>query len=135
MTPEQTKHIRPVNHISGRHLLNHNHDDAIRNVHSLLKTSKTDGVNETYWFPTPQNTGNEREHRPIQTRVLSELRELKQLEQLNSLEDTDSRDHFLSNFDSTDSTLQPDAKQAVEDPLVEFHDIFAQHRFDIGINT
>ena len=26
-------------------------------------------------------------------------------------------------------------KQAVEDLLVEFHDIFAQHRFDIGINT
>ena len=115
--------------------MNHNHDDAIRNVNSLLKTSKTDGVNETYWFPTPQNTGNEREHRPIQTRVLSELRELKQLEQLNSQEDTDSRDQFLSNFDSTDSTLQPDAKQAVEDPLVEFHDIFARHRFDIGINT
>ena len=60
LTPEQTKHIRPVNPTSVRHLLNNNHDDAIHYINSLLKTSKTDDeVNETYWFPTPQNPGNE----------------------------------------------------------------------------
>ena len=100
-----------------------------------MKTSKTDQINETYWFTTPQNPGNERDHTPIQTDILKELRELEQLEQLKPLEDTDSRDQFLSNFDWTDSTLQPDAKQSVENLLVEFHDIFARHGFDIGINT
>ena len=135
LTPEQTKHSRPVNPTSARHLLNNSHDDAIHYINSLLKTSKTDEVNETYWFPTPQNPGNEKEHTPIQTRILNELRELEQLEKLNPLEDTASRKQFLSNFDRTDSTLQPDAKQAVENLLVEFHDIFARHRFDIGINT
>ena len=99
LTPEQTKHIRPVNPTSVRHLLNNSHDDAIHYINSLLKTSKTDEVNETYWFPTPQNPGNEKEHTPIQTRILNELRELKQLEQLNPLENTDSRNQFLSNFD------------------------------------
>ena len=123
LTPEQTKHIRPVNPTPVRHLLNNNHDDAIHYINSLLKTSKNDEVNETYWSPTPQNPGNEREHTPIQTRILNDLRELKQLEKLNPLEDTDSRDQFLSNFDWTDSTLQLDAKQGVENPLVEFHDI------------
>ena len=63
------------------------------------------------------------------------MRELEQLEKLNPLENTDSRNQFLSNFDWTDSTLQQDAKEAVENLLVEFHDIFARHRFDIGINT
>ena len=58
LTPEQTKHIRPVNPTSVRHLLNNNHDDAIHYINCLLKTSKTDQVNETYWFPTPQNSGN-----------------------------------------------------------------------------
>ena len=104
-------------------------------MNSLLKTSKVDEVNETYWFPTPQNRGNEKEHTPIQTRILNELRELEQFEQLNPLEDTNSRNQFLSNFDWTYSTLQLDAKQAVEDLLVEFNNIFARHRFDIGINT
>ena len=135
LTPKQTKHIRPVNPTSVRHLLNNNHDDAIHYINSFLKTSKTDEVNETYWFPTPQNPGKEKEHTPIQTRILKELRELEQSEKLNPLEDADSRNQFRSNFDRTDSTLQPDAKQAVENLLVEFHDIFARHRFDIGINT
>ena len=134
LTPEQTKHLRPVNPTSVRHLLNNNHDDAVHYINSLLETSKTAEVNETNWFPTPQNPGIEREHTPIQTRILNELRELEQLEKLNPLEDTDSRDQFLSNFAWTDSTLHPDAKQAVEDLLVEFHN-FARHRFDIGINT
>ena len=135
LTPEQTKHIRPLNPTPVRHLLNNNHDDAIHYINSLLKTSKPDEVNETYWFPTPQNPGNEKDHTPIQTRILNELRELEQLENLNPLENTESRYQFISNFDWTDSTLQQDAKQAVESLLVEFHDIFARHRFDIGINT
>ena len=101
-----------------------------------MKTSKTDEVNATYWFPTPQDPGNEKEHTHIQTRILNELRELEQLEKLDLLADTDSRNQFLSIFDYyTDSTLPPDAKQAVENLLVQFHDFFARHRFDIGINT
>ena len=48
LTPEQTKHIRPVNPTTVRHLLNNNHDDAIQYINSLLKTSKTNEVNETY---------------------------------------------------------------------------------------
>ena len=135
LTPEQTKHIRPVNPTSVRHLLNNNHDDAIHYINILLKTSKPDKINETYWFRTPQNPGNEQEHMPIQTRILNELRELEQLGKLNPLEKIDSRNQFLSNFVWTDSTLQQDAKQAVENLLVEFHDIFARHRLDIGINT
>ena len=134
LTAEQAKQIRPINHISVRHLLNNNHDDAIHTKNSPLKFLKNDEVNEAYWFPTPQNPGTEREHTPIQTSILNGLRDLEQLEQLNPLGDTDSRNQYLSNFfDWTDSTPQPDTKQAVEDLLVEFHDIFARYRF--GINT
>ena len=80
LTPEQTKHTQPVNPNSVRHLMNNNHDDGIQYINSLLKTSKTDEVNETYRFPKPQNPGNEREHTPIQTRIFNEVRELEQLE-------------------------------------------------------
>ena len=48
LTLGQTKHIRPVNRTSVSHLLNNNHDDAIHYMNSLLKTSKTYEVNETY---------------------------------------------------------------------------------------
>ena len=68
-----------------RHLLNNSLDDAIHYINSLLKSSKDNEVNETYWFPTPQNPGNEKEHTPIQTRILNELRELEQLEKIKSI--------------------------------------------------
>ena len=135
LTPKQTKHIQPLNPALVRHLLNNSHDDAIHYINRLLKTSKNDEVNETYWCSTPQNPGNEKEHTPIQTRILNELRELEQIEKLNPLGNSNSRNQYLSNFVWTDSTLQPEAKQAVENLIVEFHDILARHRFDNGINT
>ena len=98
LTPEQTKHIQPANPTSVRHLLNNSYHDAIHYINSLLKTSKNDKVNETYWFPKPQNPGNENEHTPIQTRILNELREQEQFEKINPLENTNSRNQFLSNF-------------------------------------
>ena len=100
-----------------------------------MKTSTIDEVTKTYWFPTPQNPGNKKEYPPFQTYVLNELPELEHLEQINPLEDTNSRDYFSTIFDWTDSTLQPEAKQAVEDLLVENHDISAPHRFAFAINT
>ena len=42
---------------------------------------------------------------------------------------------FLKRFDSTDTLLTEIEKQAVEDILVEYHDIFARHGMDIGKNT
>ena len=46
-----------------------------------------------------------------------------------------SRNKVLSSFNWTNSTLYRDAKQAVEALLIEFHNIFAQHRLDFGIKT
>ena len=103
------KDFRQVNPISLRHLLNTNHDDAILYIKSLLKTPETDGVNETYWFPTPQNSGKRRGQTTIQASILNKLRRLKELKQLNAQDNKDSRTHILSNFDWADSTLKPEA--------------------------
>ena len=42
---------------------------------------------------------------------------------------------ILKRFDWTDTLLTETEKQAVEDILVDYHDIFARHRTDIGMNT
>ena len=78
LTLEQTTHIETINTTSMKHLLNNNHDDAFLYIIRVFRTSKADGVNKTYWFPTPQNPANEREHTPMQTRILNELRQLEQ---------------------------------------------------------
>ena len=53
---------------------------------------------------------------------------------LDPTKDNESRAKFLENFDWKDSTLTPEEKEKIEELLVEFHDIFARQRFDIGMN-
>ena len=47
----------------------------------------------------------------------------------------DDRKKFLAQFQRTQLLLKPDEKQQVESLLVEYNDIFAQHRFDVEYNT
>ena len=109
--------------------------DLLTYLTELLRTNKPDQQNNTFWFPTPENPGNTEDHTPIQTRILTELRELQRREKLNPKDDSESRTEFLKRFDWTDTLLTETEKQAVEDILVEYHDIFARHRMDIGMNT
>ena len=44
------------------------------------------------------------------------------------------RKWFLANFDWAHSTLNSTDIAQIEELLVEFHNIFARHRFDIGMN-
>ena len=61
--------------------------------------------------------------------------ELKEKEKLNPQESTKNRTKFPERFDCTDTLLTKTEKQATEDILVEYHDIFARHRMDSGMNT
>ena len=134
LTPEQMKHVKPIDPVSTWHLLNENEEDAIYYVSSLLKANRSNDQYEQYWFPTPENPGDEDSHTPIQRRILQELRNLQEAEQLNPQNDDESRRKFLSNFDWKDSMLPQHEIKKIESLLVEYHDIFARHRFDIGIN-
>ena len=134
LTPEQMKHVKPIDPVSTWHLLNENEEDAIYYVSSLLKANRNNDQYEQYWFPTPENPGDEDSHTPIQRRILQELRNLQEAEQLNPQNDDESRRKFLGNFDWKDSMLQQHEIKKIESLLVEYHDIFARHRFDIGMN-
>ena len=134
MTPEQMKYVKPVDPASTWHLLQNDQEQAAHYVSSLIKTNRNPQNSENYWFPTPENPGNPEEHTPIQKRILRELQTLQDLETLDPTTDAESRAKFLENFDWKDSTLTPEEKEKIEELLVEFHDIFARHRFDIGMN-
>ena len=134
VTPEQSKFIKPVD-MAILSMIPEGDPDLITYLTELLRTNKPDQQTNTFWFPTPENPGNTEEHTPIQTRILKELYELQQKEKLNPKDDTESRIEFLKRFDWTDTLLTENEKHAVEDILVEYHDIFARHRMDIGLNT
>ena len=134
VTREQSKFIKPVD-MAILSMIPEGDPDLVTYLTELLRTNKPEQQNNTFWFPAPENTGNTEDHTPIQTRILTELRELQRREKLNPEDNIESRTEFLKRFDWTDTLLTETEKQAVEDILVEYHDIFARHRMDIGMNT
>ena len=134
VTPEQSKHIKPVD-MAILSMIPQDDPDMTAYLNELLRTNKSEQQDNTFWFPTPENPGKPEDHTPIQTRILKELNELKNKEKLNPQESTESRNKFLTRFDWTDTLLTEMEKQAIENILVEYHDIFARHRMDIGMNT
>ena len=133
VTPEQSNHIKPVD-MAILSMIPQDDPDLTAYLNELLRTSKLEQQDNTFWFRTLENPGKPEDHTPIQTRILKELNELKDKEKLNPQEGTKSRNKFLKRFDWTNSPLTETEKQAIEDILVEYHDIFARHRMNIGMN-
>ena len=134
VTPEQSKHINPVD-MAILSMIPQGDPDLTAYLNELLRTNKPEQHDNTFLFPTPENPGKPEDHTPIQTRTLNGLNELKDKEKLNAQESTESRNKFLKRFDWTDTLLTETEKQAIENILVEYHDIFARHRMDVGMNT
>ena len=133
LKPEETKMILPVD-IAALNLLT-DHDDVVTYINALMQVERPDDNEEKFWIPTPEHPGNEQEHSPIQKRILKELRDLAKLDELDPTENEESRNKFLSMFKCTDSLIAGKDRENLEDTIVEFNDIFARHRLDIGMNT
>ena len=128
------KYLKPIDPASTWHFLQQDQEQAAHYISSPIKANKNTQNHENYWFPTPENPGNPEEHTPIQNRILREIQALQDLESLDPTKDPESRVKFQENFDWKDSTLTTEDKVKIEDLLVEFHDIFARHSIDIGMN-
>ena len=57
---------------------------------------------------------------------------MQQKEKLKPKDDPKLRMKLLERYDWTDTLLTKFGKQAVEDILFEYHDLFARHGMDIG---
>ena len=134
MTPEQSKHIKPVD-MAILSMIPQGDPDLTAYLKELLRKNKPEQQDNTFWFPTPENPGKPEDQTPIQTRILNELNELKYKEKLNPQESTESRNKFLKRFGWTGTLLTETEKQTIEDILVDYLDIFARHRLDIEMNT
>ena len=132
-TPEQIKHIQPVDPAMLSFMIQHEDTTEIY-INELLKVPSQNPEQESYWIPIPEEPGDPTIYTPIQQRIYNELLELREREQLTPQDNEESRKSFLSNFDWTNTTLNADERKQIEEILIEFHDIFARHRFDIGTN-
>ena len=134
VTPEQPKRIKPVD-LAILSMIPQGDPDLTAYLNELLRTKKLEQQENTFWFPTTENPGKPEDHTPIQAKILKELNELKDKENFNPQESTKSQNKILKRFDWTDTLLSETEKQAIEDILVDYHDIFAGHRMDIEMNT
>ena len=134
VTPEHSRHIKPVD-MAILSMIPQDDPDLTAYLNELPRTSKPEQQDNTFWFPTPGNPGKPENHTPIRTRILKELNELKDKEKPNPQESIESQNKFFKRFDWTDTLLTEMEKQAIEDILLEYQDIFASHRMDIGMNT
>ena len=134
VTPEQSKFIRPVD-TAILSMIPESDPDLTTYLNELLKTNKPDQQTNTFWFPALENPDNTDDHTPNQKLILKELSELQQKDKLIPKDDIESRREFLKPFDWTDTLITETERHAVEGILVEYHDIFARHRVDVGMNT
>ena len=137
LTPIQMKYVKSIEPVTTWHLLQDNPENAAYYACSLIKSTKTEEDKKNYWFPTPEVPEDYPEdpqlHTPIQQRILKELLSLLEVEKLNPQDNPESRNQFLANSDWTDTTLNPTEIAQIEELLVEFHDMFGRHRFDVGM--
>ena len=133
VTSEQSKFTKPVN-TAILSMIPESDPKLTTYLDKLLGTKQPEQQKNTFWFPTSKNLGKTEDHTQIQTRIHKELHELKEKEKLNPKHDVDSEMKNLERFDWTDTLLKEAEKQAVEDILVEYHDIFARHRMNNRMN-
>ena len=133
LRPEDTKQIQPIDVATLTTL--QDPDDTHMYVNELMKSTNNKKSDENLWFPTPKNPGNEDEHTPIQRRIFKKIRELIKQEQLDPTKGPESRKEFLDMFKWERSQIERNDKKQLEQTIVEYNDIFARHRLDIGINN
>ena len=90
---------------------------------------------EKLWFPTPETCSDLSDLTSLQRDIYDQILQFQRLEKMNPKVNPDDRDAFLKKFTWDSCVLTADQKQKLEEFLIEYHDVFAKHRFDVGYNT
>ena len=64
-------------------------------INALMQAERPEGKDEKFWFPTPENPGNEDEHSPLRKRNLKKLRESSELEKLEPTENEEQGPFYV----------------------------------------
>ena len=132
MTPKQANNLQPMtNH--QLNLISQYPDDAEAVLNQIFQDPTT--KSDRRWYPTPETCDDPSKLNKIEKRIYDEIVKLRAEEKLDPTASEEQRHEFLANFQWEQSILSLHEKQKIEALLVKYHDIFARHRLDIGINT
>ena len=132
MTPKQANNLQPMtNH--QLNLISQYPDDAEAVLNQIFQDPTT--KSDRRWYPTPETCDDPSKLNKIEKRIYDEIVKLRAEEKLDPTASEEQRHEFLANFQWEQSILSLHKKQKIEALLVKYHDIFARHRLEIGINT
>ena len=87
------------------------------------------------WFPTPETCNDFSNLTPLQREIYDQILQLQRQEKMDHKNNEADKLEFLKKFSWDTCVLNADQKRQLEEFLVEYHDVFAKHRFDVGYNT
>ena len=71
----------------------------------------------------------------LQRKIYDNITELQQRDTLDPQQNSEDRETFLKQFDLSKSALTAEQIQEMQEIFVDYKDLFAKHRFDVGYNT
>ena len=100
-----------------------------------MQPAKPVPEHEKLWFPTSETCPDPTTLSYLQKEIFEQLQNLQERQKLDPKGNHQDEITFLSKFLCEKSALNEKQKVVLGELLVEFSDIFAKHRFDIGYNT
>ena len=107
----------------------------VRNNRGLRQPKRPLPEYDKIWFPTPATCQNPEYLPPLQRKIFDNISELQQRDSLNPQSNEKDKEIFLKQFDWSKSSLNAGQIAEMKALLIEYYDIFAKHRFDVGYNT
>ena len=144
LTPKETEYVTPVTPELISLAKMRNPDNFMSELNQLIIDSTFEHDRQPprpppnyskFWFPTPESCDDPSKLSGVHLEIYNQLQDLLKLDASDPKSNDEDRAKFLSNFDWSTSVLTPSEKLELEKLLVEFSDIFAKHRFDVGYNT
>ena len=84
------------------------------------------------WFPTPETCHDFSNLTPLQREIYDQILQLQRHEKMDPKNNETDKLEFLKKFSWDTCVLNADQKRQLEEFLVEYHDVFAKHCFDVG---
>ena len=85
-------------------------------------------------MPTPENCHKPHTLPRLQKQIFDSIHDLEKLDKLDINKQGD-RQQFPEQFNWNNSSLDTEQITQTQELLLEYFDIFAKHRFDVGYNT
>ena len=136
LTPEQAKYLLPLEpKILENSLLSEKQIcQLISDFANTENNTSSQNFHQKFWFPTPETCPDSSNLTNIEKQIYETLCDLRQKENIDPENNENDRNKFLQQFKWQDTLLTQSEINEINKILLEYHDIFARHRLDIGVN-